>query len=43
MKELEAAVTAHGTSVAAGSEDFTAYARADALLAIRSWIAELGG
>ena len=38
--ETLAAVTAHKASAAAGNEDITAYARADALLSVREWLSE---
>ena len=41
--ELAAAITAHSASVTAGNEDIPAYARADGLSAVQSWMTELGG
>lgn len=38
--EYEAIATRHRVSVEAGAEDIPAYARADALRAVRSWLAE---
>ena len=38
--ETEAVVTRHRVSVEAGAEDIPAYARADALRAVQSWLTE---